>query len=121
MDGAFLYFARKTSICSSGKFMAQISPIGPSSDPISNLTPGQIKNGPASSPQRSVQSDEAQTSTPLQAQLTRLSSVLNGLQSNAALSRAQYVQAYNKVKSGSYNVDALEVSRSIVEDMLTKQ
>jgi hypothetical protein len=31
------------------------------------------------------------------------------------------VQAYNKVKSGSYNVDALEVSRSIVEDMLTKQ
>ncbi len=101
--------------------MAQISPIRPSPDPISNLTASQIKSGTASSPQRSAQSDEVQTSSPLQAQLTRLSAVLNGLQSNAALTRAQYVQAYNKVKSGSYTVDPREVSRSIVEDMLTRQ
>ncbi len=102
--------------------MAQISPIRPSSDPISNLTSGALRNGPAA--QRgtvAAQGDEAQTSSPLQAQLTRLSSVLNGLQSNAATTRANYVQAYNKIKSGSYSVDPLEVSRSIVEDMLTKQ
>jgi len=100
--------------------MAQISPIRPSPDPISNLNSGGLKSGTAGSTTRTP-TDEAQTSSPLQAQLTRLSSVLNGLQANASTSRAQYVQAYNKVKSGSYTVDPLDVSRSIVEDMLTKQ
>ena len=59
--------------------------------------------------------------SPLQVQLTRLSSVLNSLQTNAAQTRAQYVQADSKVKSGTYTIDPLEVSRSIVQDLLTKQ
>jgi hypothetical protein len=102
--------------------MAQISPISSAPDPISNLTSGRLKKGTAQkSAPNSAQVDEAQTSSPLQAQLTRLSSVLNGLQTNAVTTRAQYVQAYNQVKAGTYSVDALEVSRSIVQDMLTRQ
>ncbi len=109
-----------TAVTATENSMAQISPISSSPDPISNLKSGSAKSGTTTSTQRTPV-DEAQTSSPLQAQLTRLSSVLNGLQANAATTRAQYVQAYNKVKSGSYTVDPLEVSRSIVEDMLTTQ
>jgi anti-sigma28 factor (negative regulator of flagellin synthesis) len=108
--------------------MAQISSLGSLPDPISNLSSA-LKSGlanpaqratPASTTSAAAQSDETQAS-PLQAQLTRLSSVLNSLQSNAANTRAQYVQASNKVKSGTYKVDSLDVSKSIIQDLLTKQ
>jgi len=104
--------------------MAQISSIGPSPDP--QVQSSAIKGGFTNSAQKNtstagssnIQSDETQSS-PLQAQLTRLSSVLNGLQQNASATRAQYVQAYNKVKSGTYSVDSSDISKSLVDDMLT--
>jgi anti-sigma28 factor (negative regulator of flagellin synthesis) len=108
--------------------MAQISSLGSSPDQNSAIQTGPLQSGPNTSAPKalsaslsgSAQTDEAQPS-PLQAQLTRLSSVLSGLQKNAAATRAQYVQAQTKIKSGSYSVDALGVSRSLVNDMLTRQ
>jgi hypothetical protein len=106
--------------------MAQVSSISPLPDPNSHLQ--SVKSGSANSPSKNtpatvpagVQSDEAQPSA-LQAQLTRLSGVLNGLQQTAASTRAQYVQAYNQVKSGTYTVNPLDVSRSIVNELLSAQ
>jgi hypothetical protein len=106
--------------------MAQISSLGALPDPTAHLLQiGTAKTGtasrsPASTKQTApstVASDEAQSS-PLQSQLTRLSAVLNGLQASASANRAQYVQTLNKVKSGAYQVDSADVSRSIVEDAL---
>jgi hypothetical protein len=51
-------------------------------------------------------------------QLTRLSSVLNGLRRGATAMRAQFVQAMGAVKSGTYKVDPMQVSRRIVGDSL---
>ena len=51
-------------------------------------------------------------------QLTKLSSVLNGLRKGASVMRAQFVQAMNAVKSGTYQVDPMQVSRRIVGDSL---
>jgi hypothetical protein len=51
-------------------------------------------------------------------QLTKLSSVLNGLKRGATAMRAQVTQAMGAVRSGDYNVDPLQVSRSIVLDSL---
>jgi anti-sigma28 factor (negative regulator of flagellin synthesis) len=52
------------------------------------------------------------------AQLSRLSSVLNGLESGAARMRGQVQQAMGAVRSGSYQVDALKLSRRIVGEAL---
>ncbi|HEY3937658.1 MAG TPA: hypothetical protein VGL97_09520 [Bryobacteraceae bacterium] len=51
-------------------------------------------------------------------QLTRLSSVLNGLRRGATVMRAQFVQAMGAVKAGTYKVDPMQVSRRIVGDSL---
>jgi hypothetical protein len=51
-------------------------------------------------------------------QLTKLSSVLNGLKRGATVMRAQFVQAMGAVKSGTYKVDPMQVSRRIVGDSL---
>jgi hypothetical protein len=51
-------------------------------------------------------------------QLTRLSTVLNGLKKGASAVRTQVSQVMGAVRSGSYQVDALAVSRSIVGDSL---
>ncbi len=110
--------------------MAQISSIAPPPDPNPLIQSGAVKSAPtaiatqkttpATSPATGIPADEA-LSSPLQVQLTRFSSVLSGLQKNATATRAQYVQAHNKVKSGTYKVDPTDVSRSIVTDMLLKQ
>ena len=107
--------------------MAQISSFGALPDPSLHLPSGTSRTSSATGTPKnaatqsslSAASDQAETS-PLQFQLTRLSSVLSSLQQNATTSRAQYVQALNKVKSGTYKVDSLDVSRSIVNDLLTK-
>lgn len=107
--------------------MAQISSLGALSDPTAHLHQiGATKTAAANKSTAStkqtaaptVGSDEAQPSA-LQSQLTRLSAVLNGLQANASANRTQYVQTLNKVKSGTYQVDSADVSRSIVEDALS--
>ncbi len=100
--------------------MAQISSIGSLPDPIPSISTSSVKAGSSSSSQKATQTDEAQAS-PIQATLSRLSSVLNGLQQNATVARSQYVQAYNKVKSGTYSVSSADVSRSMVDDMLKNQ
>jgi hypothetical protein len=51
-------------------------------------------------------------------QLTKLSSVLNGLKRGATAMRAQVTLAMSAVRSGDYHVDPLQVSRSIVLDSL---
>ena len=51
-------------------------------------------------------------------QLTKLSSVLNGLKRGATAMRAQVTHAMAAVRSGDYHVDPLQVSRSIVLDSL---
>ena len=104
--------------------MAQISSLGALPDPVSRIPAGTPATSAgksaalAKSTPTSTGSDETQAS-PLQAQLTRLSAVLNGLQGNAATSRAQYVQALNEVKSGTYQVNSAQVSHSIVNDLLS--
>lgn len=52
------------------------------------------------------------------AQLSRLSSVLNGLESGASLMRRHVQQAMGAVRSGTYAVDALQLSRRIVGEAL---
>jgi hypothetical protein len=51
-------------------------------------------------------------------QLTKLSSVLNGLKRGASAMRAQVTHAMEAVRSGDYRVDPLQVSRSIVLDSM---
>ncbi len=53
-------------------------------------------------------------------QLTKLSTVLNGLKKGATVMRNQVTQVMGAVRSGSYQVDALAVSRSIVGDSLAQ-
>jgi anti-sigma28 factor (negative regulator of flagellin synthesis) len=105
--------------------MAQISSLGAFSDPSAHLPIGTAKTGtagrtpaatkPASTTTSATDETEA---SPLQAQLTRLSAVLNGLQAGATVNRAQYVDNLNKVRAGTYEVDSAAVSRSIVDDAL---
>jgi anti-sigma28 factor (negative regulator of flagellin synthesis) len=51
-------------------------------------------------------------------QLSRLSSVLNGLEYGASAMRRRAQQLMRAVRSGTYTVDALKLSRRIVGDTL---
>jgi hypothetical protein len=53
-------------------------------------------------------------------QLTRLSSVLTALKIGASVMRSQVSQLMGAVRTGSYQVDAMAVSRSIVGDSLAQ-
>ena len=61
--------------------------------------------------------EDAATSA-YQGQLTRLSSILSGLQLGASKLRSQFVSAASQVRSGTYQLDPLQISRSIVTDLL---
>jgi len=54
-------------------------------------------------------------------QLTKLSSVLNGLKLGTTQMRAHVMHAMDAVRSGDYHVDPLQVSRSIVLDSLARR
>jgi anti-sigma28 factor (negative regulator of flagellin synthesis) len=54
-------------------------------------------------------------------QLTRLSSVLNTLKKGANAMRSQVVQIMGAVRNGTYQVDSIQVSRSIVGDSLSSR
>lgn len=103
--------------------MAQISSLGAFPEPgvhlqRGNFSPAAAKTNSAAKPATAPQAaDQAETS-PTQAQLSRLSGVLNSLQNNAASTRAKYVQVADQVRSGTYQVDSQSVSRSIVDDSL---
>ncbi len=51
-------------------------------------------------------------------QLTKLSGVLNSLKNGASAMRSQLVQVMTAVRSGTYQVDPLQVSRSIVGESI---
>lgn len=52
------------------------------------------------------------------AQLSRLSSVLNGLEGGACRMRRHVEEAMEAVRSGRYTVDALQLSKRIVGEAL---
>ncbi len=54
-------------------------------------------------------------------QLTRLSGVLNSLKKGASAMRSQVAQVMIAVRGGTYEVDAMQVSRSIVGESLAAQ
>jgi anti-sigma28 factor (negative regulator of flagellin synthesis) len=62
--------------------------------------------------------EAAQQASEDASQLTKLSSVLNGLKRGASAMRAQVTHAMEAVRSGDYRVDPLQVSRSIVLDSM---
>jgi anti-sigma28 factor (negative regulator of flagellin synthesis) len=62
--------------------------------------------------------EAAQQASEDASQLTKLSSVLNGLKRGASAMRAQVTHAMAAVRSGDYHVDPLQVSRRIVLDSL---
>jgi anti-sigma28 factor (negative regulator of flagellin synthesis) len=53
-------------------------------------------------------------------QLTRLSGVLNSFKKSATAVRSQVTQVMNAVRGGTYQVDSMAVSRSIVGDALAQ-
>lgn len=74
--------------------------------------PGEIASGTAAALEVAEPQDDMQ--------LTKLSSVLNGLKKGASAMRNQVSQVMSAVRSGSYQVDAMAVSRSIVGDSLAQ-
>lgn len=51
-------------------------------------------------------------------QLSKLSSVLNGLENGASAIRRHVNQAMNAVRAGTYRVDSLQLSKRIVGEAL---
>jgi anti-sigma28 factor (negative regulator of flagellin synthesis) len=51
-------------------------------------------------------------------QLSKLSSVLNGLENGASAIRRHALEAMQAVRTGTYNVDAAELSKRIVGEAL---
>jgi anti-sigma28 factor (negative regulator of flagellin synthesis) len=54
-------------------------------------------------------------------QLTRLSGVLNSLKKGASAMRSQLVQVMAAVQNGTYEIDSMQVSRSIVGESLASR
>ncbi len=51
-------------------------------------------------------------------QLSKLSSILNGLEGGASAIRRHVVEAMRSVRSGTYRIDPLQLSRRIVGEAL---
>ncbi len=94
--------------------MTQVSSLGALPEPSAHTRAVSIR-GHVSNRSKSPPADDVDTSAS-QTHLSRLSSVLNSLQSNAATTRTHYLQVADKVRSGTYQVDAQSVSRSIVDE-----
>ncbi|MBV8819015.1 MAG: hypothetical protein JO022_11710 [Acidobacteriaceae bacterium] len=77
---------------------------------MTNIGTGSVSPG-ASPPESIMQQTEA-------AQLSKLSSVLNGLEGGAVLMRRHILDAMRAVRSGTYQVDAVKLSRRIVGEAL---
>ncbi len=105
--------------------MSQISSIGGQQNTVSAPSEADKANRTINS-QKAVASapasvsDDATTST-YQSQLSKLSSVLSGLQLGASKIRTQAVNAANQIKAGTYNLDPLQISKSIISDLLGPQ
>jgi anti-sigma28 factor (negative regulator of flagellin synthesis) len=105
--------------------MSQISSIGGQQNTVSAPTEADKANRTVNSQKASASaspgSSDDTTTSAYQSQLSRLSSVLSGLQLGANKIRAQALNAANQIKSGNYNLDPLQVSKSIVSDLLGPQ
>jgi|GEM_PF-6856059 anti-sigma28 factor (negative regulator of flagellin synthesis) len=55
----------------------------------------------------------------LQDELVKLGSVLNGLETGARQMRQKVCDLATRVRSGNYTIDALELSRRIVQECLS--
>ena len=97
--------------------MGEISTINNPPDVATDLRSAQIEHHPPGSI-HPASKDAAQQAPEDASQLTKLSSVLNGLKRGATAMRAQVTQAMGAVRSGDYHVDPLQVSRSIVLDSM---
>jgi hypothetical protein len=97
--------------------MGEISTINNPPDAAANLRSTHATPHPADAI-NSAPKDAAQQVPDDASQLTKLSSVLNGLKRGATAMRAQVTHAMTTVRSGDYHVDPLQVSRSIVLDSL---
>ena len=69
---------------------------------------------PGTSPESLMQHTDA-------VQLSMLSSVLNGLEGGASLMRQHAQEALHAVRSGTYTVDSVQLSRLIVREALGGQ
>ena len=100
--------------------MGEISTIHNRPDAATDLrnTRAERQAGEAS---HSASKDGAQQAPEDASQLTKLSSVLNGLKRGASAMRAQVTHAMTAVRSGDYHVDPLQVSRSIVLDSMARR
>ena len=92
------------------------------SDSSADLSMSKINPGAANSrttPQTgSVQTASGSPQNSDGAQLSKLSSVLNGLESGASAIRRHVQQAMGAVRAGTYEVDPLQLSKRIVGEAL---
>jgi|SRR4051794_2504445 hypothetical protein len=100
--------------------MGEISTIHNRPDAATDLRNTRAER-PKSEAIHSVPKDAAQQAPEDASQLTKLSSVLNGLKRGASAMRAQVTHAMTAVRSGDYHVDPLQVSRSIVLDSMARR
>jgi anti-sigma28 factor (negative regulator of flagellin synthesis) len=105
--------------------MSQISNVGGQPNTVSSATDTDIANRINNS-QKAIAgaspgvSDDATTSS-YQSQLSKLSSVLSGLQLGANKIRSQAVSTASQIKSGTYKLDPMQISKSIISDLLGPQ
>jgi hypothetical protein len=86
-----------------GTSMSQINPVtNPGGTPVPRSTPDRA---------RAPENSDG-------AQLSKLGSVLNGLENGAARMRSHVQHAIAAVRSGTYRVDALQLSRLIVGEAM---
>ena len=98
--------------------MGEISTINNQPDVATHLRTAQQPGAIHSASIQPASKEAAQQAPEDASQLTKLSSVLNGLKRGATAMRAQVTQAMGAVRSGDYHVDPLQVSRSIVLDSM---
>ena len=98
--------------------MGEISTINNPPDVATHLRSAQVEHHPPSSIHSASKDAAQQRASEDATQLTKLSSVLNGLKRGATAMRAQVTLAMGAVRSGDYHVDPLQVSRSIVLDSM---
>jgi hypothetical protein len=103
--------------------MAEISSFGALSNQVTPLPvgPGKLAARSATTGEASSALAEDTQVSPHQAQLSRLNTVLNSLQKNATVTRSQALRAASQIKSGTYQIDSLLVSKSIVGDLLNSK
>lgn len=82
------------------------------------LSEAETVNSDTPSSGKPTQTANSFSENPAGAQLSKLSSVLNGLESGATIMRRHVQQAMNAVRGGTYRVDPVQLSKRIVGEAL---